>query len=142
MARNRMDADESTDQAQGEDASSNPTSHPAQAPAADNMVMMRQMFEFMSTAQRQNQEQMAQMLQQQVLLQQQMLQAHVVAQKPQKKTGKPPQFNGQANEDLELWLFSTEQYYSSYSEEMQSDSSDLATPSSRTSAPRHKPANS
>ncbi|POM69241.1 Hypothetical protein PHPALM_14490, partial [Phytophthora palmivora] len=76
--------------------------------------MMKQMFEFMSTAQRQNQEQMSQMLQQQVLLQQQMLQAHVASQKSQKKKGNPPQFNGETNDDLELWLFSTEQYYSSY----------------------------
>ncbi|ETM97830.1 hypothetical protein PPTG_20024 [Phytophthora nicotianae INRA-310] len=89
------------------------------------MAMMRQMFEFMNTAQRQNQEQMSQMLQQQVLLQQQMLQAHVAAQKPQRKKGNPPQFNGQSNDDLELWLFSTEQYYSNYSEEMEAESSDF-----------------
>ncbi|ETO73603.1 hypothetical protein F441_10306 [Phytophthora nicotianae CJ01A1] len=44
--------------------------HPVQQPAVDTMAMMRQMFEFMNTAQRQNQEQMSQMLQQQVLLQQ------------------------------------------------------------------------
>ncbi|ETM01282.1 hypothetical protein L917_02113 [Phytophthora nicotianae] len=69
------------------------------------MAMMRQMFEFMSTAQRQNQEQMEQMLQQQ--------------------TGNPPQFNGKADDDLEFWLFSTEQYYSNYSEEMQSNTSDF-----------------
>ncbi|KAG3076447.1 hypothetical protein PI125_g21504, partial [Phytophthora idaei] len=59
--------------------------HSTQQSTVDTMAMMRQMFEFMSAAQRQNQEQMAQMLQQQVLLQQHMLQAHVAAQKPQKK---------------------------------------------------------
>ncbi|OWY90358.1 hypothetical protein PHMEG_00041542, partial [Phytophthora megakarya] len=37
----------------------------------------------------------------------------------------PPQFNGKADDDLELWLFSTEQYYSNYSEEMQSNTSDF-----------------
>ncbi|ETP27991.1 hypothetical protein F442_22728 [Phytophthora nicotianae P10297] len=89
------------------------------------MAMMRQMFGYMSAAQRQNQEQMARMLQQQVLLQQQMLQAQMAAQKPQKKKGNPPIFNGQASDDLELWLFSTEQYYSNYAEEMQSESSDF-----------------
>ncbi|KAG3068209.1 hypothetical protein PI125_g23463 [Phytophthora idaei] len=100
--------------------------HSTQQSTVDTMAMMRQMFEFMSTAQRQNQEQMAQMLQQQVLLQQQMLQAHVAAQKPQKKKkGNPPTFNGQASDDLELCRLSTEQYYSNYAEEMQSDSSDF-----------------
>ncbi|KAF4034659.1 hypothetical protein GN244_ATG13403 [Phytophthora infestans] len=59
------------------------------------------------------------MLQHQVLLQQQVLHAHVSAQKPQKRKGTPPQFNGQSSDDLELWLFSSEQYYSHYSEEMQ-----------------------
>ncbi|ETP14790.1 hypothetical protein F441_10307 [Phytophthora nicotianae CJ01A1] len=54
-----------------------------------------------------------------------MLQAHVAAQKPQRKKGNPPQFNGQSNDDLELWLFSTEQYYSNYSEEMEAESSDF-----------------
>ncbi|OWY95584.1 hypothetical protein PHMEG_00034374 [Phytophthora megakarya] len=43
----------------------------------------------------------------------------------QKKKENPPQFNGKADDDLELWLFSTEQYYSNYSEEMQSNTSDF-----------------
>ncbi|KAF4137129.1 hypothetical protein GN958_ATG11651 [Phytophthora infestans] len=60
-------------------------------------------------------------MKQQVLLQQQMLQAHVAAQKPQKKKGTPPQFNGPSNYDLGLWLLRTEQYCSNYSEEMQAE---------------------
>ncbi|GMF46629.1 unnamed protein product [Phytophthora fragariaefolia] len=99
--------------------------HSTPESTVDSMAMMRQMFEFMSTAQRQNQEQMAQMLQQQVLLQQHMLQAHVAAQKPQKKKGNPPIFHGQASDDLELWLFSTEQYYASYAEEMRCETSEF-----------------
>ncbi|KAE9028099.1 hypothetical protein PR001_g11809 [Phytophthora rubi] len=54
-----------------------------------------------------------------------MLQAHVAAQKPQKKMGNPPIFHGQASDDLELWLFSTEQYYASYAEEIQSETSEF-----------------
>ncbi|OWZ00504.1 hypothetical protein PHMEG_00028288 [Phytophthora megakarya] len=105
------------------DGNSRPAaSHPTPPSAEDTMAMMRQMFEYMNTTQRQNQEQMSQMLQQQVLLQQQMLQAHVAAQKPQKKKGNPPRFNGETNDDLELLLFSTEEYYSNYSEEMQCES--------------------
>ncbi|OWY91391.1 hypothetical protein PHMEG_00040049, partial [Phytophthora megakarya] len=108
------------------DGNSRPAaSHPTPPSTEDTMAMMRQMFEYMNTTQRQNQEQMSQMLQQQVLLQQQMLQAHVAAQKPQKKKGNPPQFNGETSDDLELWLFSTEQYYSNYSEEMQCESSEF-----------------
>ncbi|KAE8906168.1 hypothetical protein PF005_g7252 [Phytophthora fragariae] len=54
-----------------------------------------------------------------------MLQAHVAAQKPQKKMGNPPMFHGQASDDLELWLFSTEQYYASYAEEIQNETSEF-----------------
>ncbi|ETO79329.1 hypothetical protein F444_05951 [Phytophthora nicotianae P1976] len=67
--------------------------HSTQQSPVDPMAMMRQIFEYMSTTQRQNQGQMTQMLQQQ---------------KPQKKKGNPPSFNGQASDDIELWLFSTE----------------------------------
>ncbi|KAJ8539116.1 hypothetical protein ON010_g12755 [Phytophthora cinnamomi] len=54
-----------------------------------------------------------------------MLQAHVASQKPQKKKGNHPQFNGETNDDLQLWLFSTEQYYSNCDEEMHADSSEF-----------------
>ncbi|KAG3089181.1 hypothetical protein PI124_g17525 [Phytophthora idaei] len=45
-------------QAPADDSSGCFAPHPAQQPAVDAMALMRQMFEFMSTAQRQSQEQM------------------------------------------------------------------------------------
>ncbi|POM79075.1 LOW QUALITY PROTEIN: Hypothetical protein PHPALM_3326 [Phytophthora palmivora] len=41
------------------------------------------------------------------------------------KKDNPPQLNGETSDDLELWLFSIEQYYSNYTEEMQGESSDF-----------------
>ncbi|OWY90840.1 hypothetical protein PHMEG_00040848 [Phytophthora megakarya] len=104
------------------DGNSSPAAlHPIPPSAADTMTMMRQMFEYMNTTQRQNREQMSQMLQHQVLLQQQMLQAHVAAE----EEGQSTAVQRRTNDDLELWLFSTEQYYSNYSKEMQCESSEF-----------------
>lgn len=103
---------------------------PPQAPTppqaqVDPSAALQQMFQFVLHTQRQQQEQMATMFQQQVLFQQQWIQTPATAQRAHKKKGNPPTFNGQSNEDLELWIFSTEQYYSDCRQEMASASSDF-----------------
>ncbi|GAB9475898.1 hypothetical protein Gpo141_00012974 [Globisporangium polare] len=55
---------------------------------------------------------------QQVFFQQQMISAHERARIPHKRKGGPPAFNGKSPADLEQWIFSTEQYYAKYHEEM------------------------
>lgn len=125
-SRRWWDKPQNHDQAPDDDAHGDANTHPDQEPAVDTMGTMWQMFGYMSTVQRQNQEQMSQMLQLQVLLQQRMLQVHEDAQKSHKKKSNPPPINGQSNNELELWLFNTEQYYSNYSGDMQSDSSEFS----------------
>jgi hypothetical protein len=81
--------------------------------------------------QQQQQQQFQQQLQfntfmaQQAEFQRQVLTAQTQARMPHKKKGDLPTFNGKASEDLELWIFSTEQYYAQYRDEMNRDSSDF-----------------
>ncbi|GLE07237.1 hypothetical protein PINS_up017260 [Pythium insidiosum] len=64
-------------------------------------------------------------MEQQPLFQQQMLATQVQLRTPPKKRGNPPTFNGEVSEDQELYLFSTEQYYSDFKEEMERNTSDF-----------------
>ncbi|POM81603.1 Hypothetical protein PHPALM_405 [Phytophthora palmivora] len=78
--------------------------------------MLRQMFEFFDDVSQQ---------QQQVYFQQQMVQHQVTSQRLQKKKGNPPIFNGVPSDNLDLWLFSTEQYYADYQLDMANNTSDF-----------------
>lgn len=106
----------------GEAAQQQPPPAPGSAPAAE-VPMLRQMFEFLATTQQQQQQQQfAQLMQQQALFQQQQ---QTSSQKQQKKKGNPPMFNGESSDDLELWLFSTEQYYFDCQLDMASNTSEF-----------------
>ncbi|POM69656.1 Hypothetical protein PHPALM_14044 [Phytophthora palmivora] len=69
--------------------------------------------------------QMRELMSQQFAFQQQVLSQQNQARLPQQKKGDPPAFKGNASEDLELWIFSTEQYYAQYREEMLHNSSEF-----------------
>ncbi|OWZ11648.1 LOW QUALITY PROTEIN: polyprotein [Phytophthora megakarya] len=69
-------------------------------------------------SQHQQQTQMREMMAQQMSFQQQLLYQQTQSRLPQKKKGDPPTIQGNASEDLELWIFSTEQYYAQHREEM------------------------
>jgi hypothetical protein len=93
--------------------------------------MLAQMMQVMMQTQQQQQQRFQQQLQfntfmaHQAEFQRQVLTAQTQARMPHKKKGDPPTFNGKASEDLELWIFSTEQYYAQYREGMNRDSSDF-----------------
>ncbi|OWZ00715.1 hypothetical protein PHMEG_00028036 [Phytophthora megakarya] len=80
--------------------------------------MIAQVMQFMVQSQQQQQQQMCEMMAQQLAFQQQLL-------SQQKKKGDPPTFKGNASEDLELCIFSTEQYYAQHREEMARNSSEF-----------------
>ncbi|KAJ0392132.1 hypothetical protein P43SY_010819 [Pythium insidiosum] len=97
---------------------------PPQAPHQSGLeAMLGQFLQFVAHSQQRQQEQFDAFLTQQTQFQQQMLAAQLRSRAPTKKKGDPPMFNGKADDDLELWIFSTEQYYSDHQEEMQSNSS-------------------
>ncbi|KAG9405400.1 hypothetical protein AC1031_004508 [Aphanomyces cochlioides] len=58
------------------------------------------------------------MLQQNQALQQAMSQAANTSKRTSPKKKDPPTFSGRPDEDLALWIFSTEEYYDDYKEEM------------------------
>ncbi|GMF40187.1 unnamed protein product [Phytophthora fragariaefolia] len=71
--------------------------------------MLAQLMQFMMHSQQQQQQQMREMMAQQLAFQQQLLPQQAQPRLPQKKKGDPPIFKGNAPDDLELWIFSTEQ---------------------------------
>ncbi|KAI9984945.1 hypothetical protein PInf_004248 [Phytophthora infestans] len=75
--------------------------------------MLQQMFQDFLTSTQQQQQFLSQVIAQQTQTQQQ-----VLMQRSQKKKGNPPSFNGQTTDDLELWIFSTEQYYADCQSDM------------------------
>jgi hypothetical protein len=94
-------------------------------PQASDAATLRQMFEFLAMTQQQQQQQFAQLMSQQAMFQQQMLQHQTVAHRQQKKKGNSPVFNGESSDDLELWIFRTEQYYADSHEDMALETSDF-----------------
>ncbi|KAG1697249.1 hypothetical protein DVH05_016537 [Phytophthora capsici] len=119
----RQSAEDNAGQVPSQQASSAQSSNPT-----SDSAMLRQMFEFLATSQQQQQQQQqqfTQLMQQQALFQQQMLQQQATTQRQQKRKGNPPMFNGETSDDLELWLFSTEQYYADSQTDMASDTSDF-----------------
>ncbi|POM70320.1 Hypothetical protein PHPALM_13258 [Phytophthora palmivora] len=87
--------------------------------------MLTQLMQFMMHSQQQQQAQMREMMAQQMSFQQQLLSQQTQSRLPQKKKGDPPTFQGNASEDLELWIFSTEQYYAQHREEMNRNTSEF-----------------
>eukprot|EP00644_Phytophthora_capsici_P019683 jgi/Phyca11/133815/e_gw1.786.1.1 len=79
----------------------------------------------MVQSQQQQQQQMREMMVQQLAFQQHLFSQQNQVRLPQKKKGDPLVFKGSASEDLELWIFSTEQYYAQYREEMTRNSSEF-----------------
>ncbi|DAZ98936.1 TPA: hypothetical protein N0F65_001375 [Lagenidium giganteum] len=71
----------------------------------------------MAQQQQQQAQRMAEERNQAMLMQQQYLQQQQTMRATQKKKD-PPVFAGRSDEDLDLWLFSTEEYYSEYQDEM------------------------
>lgn len=84
--------------------------------------LLAQMLQCTLQATQQQTTQMGQLLAQTAQLQQQILQAQSRP-RPTRKKSDPPRFEGNDNDDLELWIFSTEQYYSDFQTEMQEFSS-------------------
>ncbi|OWZ09203.1 hypothetical protein PHMEG_00018132 [Phytophthora megakarya] len=68
---------------------------------------------------------MTQLLAQTTQIQQQILQAQTRP-IPSRKKSDPPRFGGNDQDDLELWIFSTEQYYSEFRTEMHDFSSNFS----------------
>ncbi|CAK4618447.1 unnamed protein product [Aphanomyces euteiches] len=97
------------------------------------MLMQQQYMQQQQTLFAQMQQQMQQVQQtqqfQQVMLQQKqapqqaMSQAANTSKRASPKKKDPPTFSGRPEEDLALWIFSTEEYYDDYKEEMQDVSS-------------------
>ncbi|POM63288.1 hypothetical protein PHPALM_27414, partial [Phytophthora palmivora] len=124
-----------------DDAPSRPTEAPTESPSASaagsgdappppppqtsDASMLTQLMQFMMHSQQQQQAQMREMTAQQVSFQQQLLSQQTQSRLPQKKKGDPPTFQGNASEDLELWSFSTEQYYAQHREEMNRNTSEF-----------------
>ena len=91
---------------------------------------MNNQQQFFQTELQQTQQQFQAMMQQQLQFQQHVLAAQHAAKIDNGKKD-PPKFIGKANEDLELWIFTIEQYYGSYAEEMVANDSrfvDLVSP--------------
>ncbi|KAG1712454.1 hypothetical protein DVH05_000202 [Phytophthora capsici] len=120
-------ASASTEAAPSQDANSAATqAAPATQQAAgspDGVAMLQQMFQAFLTSTQQQQQFLSQVIAQQTQTQQQMLQQQVLMQRSQKKKGNPPSFNGQTTDDLELWIFSTEQYYADCQSDMDGNTS-------------------
>lgn len=82
-------------------------------------------MQYMTQQQQQQQQQFSAFVAQQAVFQQQMLSAQMQPRLPQKKKADPPTFDGKASECIDLWIFSTEQYYAQYREEMTRNSSEF-----------------
>ncbi|POM72507.1 Hypothetical protein PHPALM_10766 [Phytophthora palmivora] len=98
---------------------------PPPPPQTSDASMLTQLMQFMMHSQQQQQAQRREMMAQQMSLQQQLLSQQTQSRLPQKKKGDPPTFQGNASEDLELWIFSTEQYYAQHREEMNRNTSEF-----------------
>ncbi|KAG2990075.1 hypothetical protein PC121_g21761 [Phytophthora cactorum] len=87
--------------------------------------MLAQMLQFALQTTQQQSAQMSQLLTQTAQIQQQILQAQSRP-RPARKKSDPPRFEGRDDDDLELWIFSTEQYYTDFQAEMQEASSSFS----------------
>ncbi|KAE9143785.1 hypothetical protein PF006_g11214 [Phytophthora fragariae] len=107
------------------------TPHAAQgapSPAAQATVtpdILAQMLQFALQTTQQQSQQMSQLLAQTAQIQQQILQAQSRPRSARKKSD-PPCFEGSDDDDLELWIFSTEQYYTDFQAEMHDLSSSFS----------------
>ncbi|GMF40980.1 unnamed protein product [Phytophthora fragariaefolia] len=87
--------------------------------------MLAQMLQFALQTTQQQSQQMSQLLAQTAQIQQQILQAQTRS-RPARKKSDPPRFEGSDDDDLELWIFSTEQYYTDFQTEMHDLSSSFS----------------
>ncbi|KAK1928843.1 hypothetical protein P3T76_015632 [Phytophthora citrophthora] len=97
-----------------------------QAGAASDTMSMQQLLVYLTQQQQSYQAQM------QTQLQAQMQQAnarfeYLVASRGEQRKKDPPMYEGKYGEDIELWIFATEQYYASRRELMEADTSDFVT---------------
>ncbi|KAE9040943.1 hypothetical protein PR001_g5910 [Phytophthora rubi] len=100
----------------------------APSPAAQATVtpyILAQMLQFALQTTQQQSQQMSQLLAQTAQIQQQILQAQSRPRSARKKSD-PPCFEGSDDDDLELWIFSTEQYYTDFQAEMHDLSSSFS----------------
>ncbi|OWY98172.1 hypothetical protein PHMEG_00031124, partial [Phytophthora megakarya] len=98
--------------------SGTPDDRPHQRQRTNPEELLAQMLQCTLQATQQQTTHMGQLLAQTAQLQQQFLQAQSRP-RPTRKKSDPPRFEGNDNDDLELWIFSTEQYYSDFHSEMQ-----------------------
>ncbi|KAG3152024.1 hypothetical protein PI126_g10722 [Phytophthora idaei] len=97
-------------------------------------MQMMQMMAVQQQAMQHQQQQFQAFLEHQARVQNEIYEEHARATR-QKSKAEPPKFNITANEDLELWLFQTEEHLSSYAAERDSNDSrfvDMVVPYSGT----------
>uniref|UniRef100_H3H8H6 Ty3 transposon capsid-like protein domain-containing protein n=1 Tax=Phytophthora ramorum TaxID=164328 RepID=H3H8H6_PHYRM len=87
--------------------------------------MLAQLLQHTLQTTQQQATQMTQLLAQTTQIQQQILQTQTRP-RPSRKKSNPPRFDGSDQDDLELWIFSTEQYYSEFRTEMHDFSSNFS----------------
>ncbi|ETN00919.1 hypothetical protein PPTG_24175 [Phytophthora nicotianae INRA-310] len=101
------------------------STQPSSAQATLTPEMLAQLLQHTLQTTQQQATQMTQLLAQTTQIQQQIVRAQTCP-RPSRKKADPPRFDGSDQDDLELWIFSTEQYYSEFRTEMHEFSSNFS----------------